>query len=758
MFSTRKRHRNRRATGRTVVAVSSCVAIAISGCGGGGGGGGSTAGQSGNPGAPGPVPYDSSQSGEYNLNYGLRSISAASAYAGGRTGAGVSVALVDTGIDVNNSEYAGAINAASTNIVTGTNDIQDPHGHGTAVAGVVRAARNGIGTHGVAYDASLLVVRSDTPGSCVTTCSFSQTALANATNYAAARGAKVINYSLGGGTVSAGFASALNNAAATAVLVAAAGNTGGGDPLDPALSLALSGKGIAVGSVDANLTIAASSNRAGIAQSYYLVAPGVAVPTTALGGGVSSWSGTSLAVPHVSGAAAILIQTFPSLTPAQVVDLLLRTATDLGAPGVDAVYGRGLVNLQAALTPQGTLSVPTGGTVAAGGSALMATFARLGPAFGDALAAMPLLRQAIVLDSYGRPYGVDLSTQLRRTAGDLDFAGWMRGRSGYRTFSAEFDSGASLSLGLAQERPVPAGVDEHPERDAARPFSFAASLPGGYGIGASRGLGLDSGLGFSGAGGSDISGLVAGGAFRSPFLGMADSGESVAFRAPLGPLTLRFGTATADGTSADGHRRTAAVQVGEVGHTWSNGASIKLQFGDMREQDAVLRSGGSGAYALGDGARTQFVGWFGSVPLSDSVEIAGSYVAGLTGANGLANGVLRDMSALRSESFSVGLFNKGALRDNDRLGFIVSQPLRIAQGSVQVDVPVARTLDGAIVHASRRADLAPSGREIDAELEYKIPFSADESLILNLLMQLEPGHVQDAPPAWFGGLRYRLKL
>ena len=93
-------------------------------------------------------------------------------------------------------------------------------------------------------------------------------------------------------------------------------------------------------------------------------------------------SGTSMAAPVVSGAAAVLKGAFPNLTARQVVDILLRTATDLGAPGTDPVYGRGLVNLARALQPIG----PTRAAAAdAFGIAPTAdTRVALSAAFGDA--------------------------------------------------------------------------------------------------------------------------------------------------------------------------------------------------------------------------------------------------------------------------------------------------------------------------------------------------------------------------------------
>lgn len=728
---------------------------ALAACGGGGGGGGS----SGTRVPSGTISRVFLGPAEYNFNYGLAAINASGAYATGRTGAGVKVAVIDSGIDVANPEFQGAIDPASTNIVTGDSaDVQDQGGHGTAVAGVIRAARNGWDTHGVAYGATLLVVRSDIPGSCATRCSFANSDLANATNYAVANGAKVINYSLGGATPAPAFASALATASASAVLVLAAGNSAGADPIDPALSVAAAGQGIAVGAVDSTNTIASFSNRAGIAKDFFLVAPGVSIATTSIGGGASYWNGTSFSAPHVAAAAAVLYEAFPFMTPAQVVDALLRSARDLGDPGTDEIYGRGLVDLGAAMEPLGALSVPTGGSVSGPAADLGATGVRLGAAFGDALANAALLRQVAVLDMYGRPYGADLSDRVQRTASAPDLREWLRPARERAGVSVDLGGHAQVSLQTETRRTTAADSGDDPAASDGR-FAIRAALGNGYEIGAARGRGLDAVLGFSGAAAGFAEAPIAGHAFASPFLTMAAQGEAMAVGAPLGPLTLRLGLAS---QSADPQGATAVAPtrttVGEIGYTARNGAALKVQLGQLREAETLLESSGTGALALGAGARTGFVGLYGSAPLSSASEIVASFTTGLSAPGGSGDGLLRDVSTLRSDAFSLGVFTRGAFADADRLGFVLSQPLRTAAGAATLDVPVGRTLAGDVVRASERVGLVPSGREIDAEIQYAIAFGERQSLLLDLMLQLEPGHDADADPALVGGLRYRLQL
>ncbi len=113
------------------------------------------------------------------------------------------------------------------------------------------------------------------------------------------------------------------------------------------------------------------------------------------------YSGTSFSAPAVSGAVALLAQAFPTLSSAQIVDLLLRTATDLGAAGTDAIYGRGELNLARAFAPVGSLSL----SVTAEAVSLTDN-ATLSGAMGDAGAAKLGAR---IKDDYAREFAVDLT-------------------------------------------------------------------------------------------------------------------------------------------------------------------------------------------------------------------------------------------------------------------------------------------------------------------------------------------------------------
>ncbi len=263
-------------------------------------------------------------------------------------GASVKVAVIDTGIDYTHPDLAAAY-AGGYDFVNGDNDPLDDQGHGTHVAGTITALDNGAGLIGVAPKVQLYAVKVlDSAGS------GTSSNVAAGIDWAASNGMNIASLSLGSSTASTTIQTAGQNAyAAGVLLVAASGNDGLSSVSYPAAFAEF----IAVGATDQNDQLASFSNY-GSAQE--LVAPGVSItsttPTYSVGSGANApalnydtWSGTSMATPHVSGVAALVFSADPTLTNVDVRNILTSSARDLGAAGWDSTYGYGLVDAYAAV-------------------------------------------------------------------------------------------------------------------------------------------------------------------------------------------------------------------------------------------------------------------------------------------------------------------------------------------------------------------------------------------------------------------------
>ena len=163
------------------------------------------------------------------------------------------------------------------------------------------------------------------------------------------------------------------------------------------------------GSPDTN-TISDFSNRAGSGAAFYLMALGYRDRAPDENGTQFLWTGTSFSAPTISGAVALMAQAFPNLTGKQIVSILFSSADDLGAAGVDSIYGHGRLNIQRAFQPIGTTSLADSKIPVTGSTGDMPGAA------GDAMTGQSM--GAIILDGYDRAYVLNLAQTLRRA--DVD--------------------------------------------------------------------------------------------------------------------------------------------------------------------------------------------------------------------------------------------------------------------------------------------------------------------------------------------------
>ena len=295
------------------------------------------------------------------------------------TGSGLTIAVIDTGIDLNHQDLRDRVwtNTGETcgNGVDDDNNgfIDDCNGwdfgggdndpnpeagtrseaHGTHVAGLAGASRNGLGTVGIAPDVNLMALKAAYPSG-----DLSLSAVVAAIDYAVANGADIINLSLGTRVGVSRHAvlfveRAVADAAAAGVLIiASTGNEG----VDTTTTGPQWPSGFAL-YYDEVMSIASSNNSDALSSwstrgpEVSLMAPGEIVLSTVPGGGYNWMSGTSMAAPVTAGAAAVLWAAEPNLTASQVADRLEATGASLGD------YPR--LDLAAAIDAAGSVPVST---------------------------------------------------------------------------------------------------------------------------------------------------------------------------------------------------------------------------------------------------------------------------------------------------------------------------------------------------------------------------------------------------------------
>jgi subtilisin family serine protease len=315
------------------------------------------------------VPNDPS----YPSQWGLAKINCPAAWDRTTGSPSITVAVIDTGVDLDHPELAPLIVAGTDMVDLGPNPTppagfrfegdfqgrdnnpQDEVGHGTHVAGTIAClSNNGVGVAGVTWSCHIMPVRvlarivnisnpADVRGT------GSSADIAAGIRWAVDNGARVMNLSLGGPSDTQVERDAIAYAIAHGVVVVAAmGNSY--QQGNPTSYPGAYPNVVAVGAIDQ------SDHRAAFSQTgphIDISGPGVGVLSTVWNNGYTTMSGTSMATPHVAGVAALVLSCNPSLTGAQVADILRQTARPLRDNPTDPIpnnnYGFGCVDAQAAV-------------------------------------------------------------------------------------------------------------------------------------------------------------------------------------------------------------------------------------------------------------------------------------------------------------------------------------------------------------------------------------------------------------------------
>lgn len=788
-----RRSANRHLSGRTLPFLLGIAALSLAGCGGGGGARPSPTPAP--PPAPTPVPTPTPTptptppSGIFNTaetrrSDGVNFHGAITAYQAGATGQGVLAGVIDDGIDEDSPEFAGRISSLSAD-VAGSRGINGEGSHGTNVAQVLLGGKNDAGTFGIAFNANLLVLRADRPGSCATEdpdddesgCRFGESAIAAGLDRAVTAGARVVNISLGGedapgATLRAAVARAT---AAGIIVILSAGNEGdttanGNDPNNPdpfAQGMRDAGGGLVIiaGSVDENGVMSGFSNRAGNYSGSFLSALGEGVCCAYENGVLKTdgsfvfvLNGTSFAAPQVAGAVALLAQAFPNLSGQQIVQLLYQSARDAGAAGVDPVYGQGILNIARAFQPVGATTLA--GTATA--VRLDTSLGLLGGPMGDAGAQEAGTTLGLVTDGFGRAFNIDFGQSLRPRRPDFKLAGAIGGLIRQQSATSRATAMSLLTTpGLAGTDAL-AGLSFH---DADRARTLAASV-------ITR-LDPNTRIGFSA--GRGIGGLLAGERGESGHAMLIGDGaqEGIGFAASPGIGTLfrhkihqdQYVNILAESGWVSGsrwqddpllrYRSGHDSRYNRLGAAWDGRfGRIRAAVGAswLRESDSLL--GGRLGPVFGAAGATSLTGDANlSLDAGSGWRLSGAWRQMWTRPDraGLVRG-----GVLRSSAFSFDIARAGLFRPDDQAALRFAQPLRVGHGGIDLTLPIAYDYaTGAAEFGQRTYSLAPTGRELVVEASYALALLGGD-LVVNTWWRQDPGHIAAMPDDKGAALRFTM--
>jgi hypothetical protein len=616
--------------------------------------------------------------------------------------------------------------------------------HGTHVAGIAGANQNNSGIVGVAPTAKLLSIPVFDRRGWVAH-DLGKVAL----DQALSLGAKVINMSYGlvasGDVFSSGELNLFDDYHNSMVLVRAAGNSRIGalhENYAGDASASLSHL-LIVGSVGPNNQISNFSTRPGTAcigpsltcdaddrmRNFFIVAPGENILSDLRRNraGNSRYgyaSGTSMAAPHVAGAAALVFQEALAgntlLSPGEVASILKLSATDLGTAGVDAVYGYGLLNVSAALGPIGGTSIATGSDVESGLVPTDSSALSTSSVLGRSRALETALSGMVLFDRFDRGFVMDnikLSRAELTPAADALAA--LHGSLAQKTTS---EGDGSYSIAFTSTGTVDAGG-----LNALSLASGAYVVEGGLGD-------LKTYFMESSQRSTDIYTRQLGAEF---FIGAGDVGQDFAQAFFIGgdvalspTITLSalyindmpegFGSSEPliDDLVFGSESSSDLIKVG-IRYALSDAAALGLNFAVLKEEEQVLGIENSGAFSLGGTSATQLFGMNFRTDLGANTELSAFGEISVTSAGATdAPSVFAAADEWVGSRLGVALGRSNAFQASDHMQLSLVRPWIINEGELTAQIATGRELDGTIVYETRNVSLARDEFPTDLGLTY----------------------------------------
>ena len=537
----------------------------------------------------------------------------------------------------------------------------------------------------------------------------------------------------------------------------------------------IQGHSIAVVSLDENGQISDFSSRCGVAQDYCIAAPGgrvtAAYPTSTSDTGIyigntnddnynncitdnscyAVTSGTSFAAPFVSGGLAVIADHFEGqLGSQEIVNRLFTTANKKGVYADKAIYGQGLMDLNAATEPVGQVSAMMSLSLSGPMTpAILSNIQLTSPSFGDAITNGIGNHSVIFFDALDAPFRRSLSSLVsdyRNQIINMDGFGSIQNPISHSviTNESEFEIGGLSIENLSGELVTPYHL-LNAKADKNQFFSYYNYSNDSFlshGLNGSWAMGIfqDSQLR------SERSLRTQ---FSNPWLNFSATGTTFGSKFKGNnkfdiALAISSGRNKFNTNEIFNKRDSSTVALMEI---QPKSKMPSLQIGLMKENDASLGLSGSGAFNGSNNQLTSFVG------LSNSLDLAGGILFGSLywgKSNDMSNelGMLRSVTKLYSSAFGVGFMKSSIINNNDKLIVTVDQPIRIESGKLQLNVPTYRTKEKNVLFNPMNFNLDPSGRELHTKAQYLSSYK-NIGLGLTLGYKADPYHIKFMDDYWY---------
>ncbi|MGH7088500.1 MAG: S8 family serine peptidase, partial [Stellaceae bacterium] len=513
-------------------------------------------------------------------------------------------------------------------------------------------------------------------------------------------------------------------------------------------------------------TLASYSNACGATAAYCLAAVGgpvsVAVSTAVsstgyvLSNAPNAYLGTSFATPAVTGAIALLMSAAPNITAQQALQILFMTANKSGAYAQAALYGQGVIDLNAAMQPVGEPVVSAQGVASA---PLAATALTLGGAFGTgpmrALATTPLTVQ----DSFARGFVVPLGSRLGPAAPSFDAP--ERVALFGKADRVLFDDGASRFALVQSADPRIESPDRSGLRFVARErIGGAVTLRVAAGVDPARLLPSGS----EGATAGLTRNLLAPGAAANPYLALIDKPLAAGAEVKLGAMRAAMVSAVGEpilpaGITEQPGAPPPRIFASDVEAEYRLGLAglLRLDGGAMIESNTLLGTYGSGSARM-NRSETWFAGIGGEWQLNQSTTLAAGFHAGLSAADGAPGSIVQSAANIGSFAAGLGVVGRDWLRQGDKVTLGVALPLRAVSGHSDLLVPTTVNLDGSVTPRAVEIGMNADGSELDLQGAWTVPVAERAELTSGLLLRKDADNIRGAPLEAVAAVRVDLRF
>ena len=490
----------------------------------------------------------------------------------------------------------------------------------------------------------------------------------------------------------------------------------------PLLTSGAKSKWLAVIALDPNNRIADFSNGCGDAELWCLGAPGVDITSAEPDGSYESLSGTAQAAAHVSGAVAVLKSAFDHLTPAQLVEVILITADDLGVAGVDDIYGYGALNLAKATEPIGsrTICLPSYTTgqpktddtgcmdkALATGITLDNSGITLPTSFGGALDGFTVG----FIDDYKRAY-IGNPTRITQKSASFTLGDTIATWESPELKNIQLDSNSKMQF---------TNYDEN--ADAKNTLIFTHNLP-------------NHTIGFSYNEES-----------KTPDFKLADNGDDLHFQ-KIRPIAsdlmqvnsthklgknLTVKNAITSGEFDTGKRFNEAMT--NLNYTGEN-HNLTIGAGTLQEYGQFLGASGTGAYQLSDATSSQVthLAITQNLPRNSAVKV--KYTNFKTEVDMRYNN-FANINDLTADEYQLTFAKKQLLGKNDSLNLDLIQPFAVTDGNLQQSTVLGYNAEGDYNNVTQNYTLAPANRRQQLRMTWQNQLNLERKTKLFISMQYE---------------------